>query len=193
VSHKLTVATAVFTIGPHGLGAEASSRPEGRRVVGRHFIGPFGDPDRYELVARRTANGGFELWRGVRDTGGMRVPVLVVIARTTAGSGLAHSGSAHADEVIGLRWIHRPHPVLVHDAFVGPLPHDWHAPTRSMTAAYEVLDASAEPALLQWMQRGAASRALSSRQAARGLVGAITAFLLLVSVVGALVLQSAMR
>jgi hypothetical protein len=124
------------------------------------------------------------------------VPVVVVITRGTAGSGLARSGSARTDETIGLRWIHRPQSVSVQDAFIGPLPHGWHAPSRSMTASYEILDASAELFLLQWMQR-ASSRPASHRRSmvarARALVAPLTAFAVFASLAGAVILRTAMR
>ena len=86
-------------------------------------VGPFADPDRYELVELTSRGAEGELWRGSILVDGQPLPVAIKILHSSSGLALAEVSARWHQQAELLRSLEHGSLVKVRDVFEGPSPH----------------------------------------------------------------------
>ncbi len=86
-------------------------------------VGPFDDPDRYQLVELTSRGAEGELWRGSILVDGQSLPVAIKILHSTSSLPLAEVSERWHQQAELLRSLEHGSLVKVRDVFEGPSPH----------------------------------------------------------------------
>lgn len=114
-------------------------------------VGPFEDPDRYELVALRSRGGEGELWQGTIAVGGQELPVAVKIVHSGSATELAASSERWRSQAELLRSLEHPSLVKVREVFEGPVPHAPGAGDPESGSLYLVMNWAQGESLPEWV------------------------------------------
>lgn len=107
---------------PAVTGRETRQRSD-EKDTRRWRIGPYDDPDRYELLERRSQGGQADLWLGRVTLGRIRFPVAIKVFRTNRRLAAAEIERSGREEVELLRCLDHPNLPRVREFFAGPGRH----------------------------------------------------------------------
>ena len=137
------------------------------------WVGPVGEPDRYELSELKSSGGEGQLWRGVLDVDGAAITVAVKVIHPSKNSDLEEWRVRWQRQAELLRSLDHPGLVKVRDVFEGPVPHEAGDADASTNTLYLVMNWVEGPTLEEWVSRNPNRDVLESARVLGKLASAV--------------------
>lgn len=119
----------------------------------RTFVGPEGDPDKYEFVELRSRGGEGEVWKAaiLIDNVHFLVAIKRILPANEKDFDVWHDRWQRQAEL--LRSLDHPGVVKIREVFTGPEPHEWRQSDQSTRTLYLAMNWVEGPTLAEWVNR----------------------------------------